>query len=285
MKIVLSRKGFDSSFGGCASPILEDGSLVSLPIPVCFSPLTYGNIRVGSESMAGFVGDLTNGKITATGSAHLDPDLDPSAIRREPGWRPLFGQAGAAQRHLDRHDVGPGDLFLFFGWFKRTERCSGSYRFIPEAPDLHLLFGWLRVGEIWRAPDRRKVPAWAREHPHIAAEFGPLNTVYVADSLVNGRPDAGLFRKYDDALVLTEPQKPRGSWRLPRWFYPRDGAPQLSYHRDTFRWHCDKSYAYLRSVARGQEFVLDTADYPEASNWAQRIIGQCRGEPASCPAG
>ena len=33
MKIILSRKGFDSENGGYASPILPDGSLVSLPIP------------------------------------------------------------------------------------------------------------------------------------------------------------------------------------------------------------------------------------------------------------
>lgn len=33
MKIILSRKGFDSSYGGYPSPILPDGSLLSIPIP------------------------------------------------------------------------------------------------------------------------------------------------------------------------------------------------------------------------------------------------------------
>ena len=33
MKVILSRKGFDSSNGGCPSPILSDGTLLSLPIP------------------------------------------------------------------------------------------------------------------------------------------------------------------------------------------------------------------------------------------------------------
>ena len=33
MKVILSRKGFDSSNGGCPSPILPDGTLLSLPIP------------------------------------------------------------------------------------------------------------------------------------------------------------------------------------------------------------------------------------------------------------
>ncbi|MFC1955807.1 hypothetical protein ACFLWZ_04680 [Chloroflexota bacterium] len=38
MKVILSRKGFDSSYGGYPSPILPDGRLISLPIP---SPHSY----------------------------------------------------------------------------------------------------------------------------------------------------------------------------------------------------------------------------------------------------
>ena len=33
MKLILSRKGFDSSCGEQASPIMPDGTLLSLPIP------------------------------------------------------------------------------------------------------------------------------------------------------------------------------------------------------------------------------------------------------------
>lgn len=33
MKVVLSRKGMDSRAGGIPSPILPDGTLLSLPIP------------------------------------------------------------------------------------------------------------------------------------------------------------------------------------------------------------------------------------------------------------
>ena len=33
MKIILSRKGFDSANGGTASPVMPDGTLLSLPIP------------------------------------------------------------------------------------------------------------------------------------------------------------------------------------------------------------------------------------------------------------
>lgn len=33
MKVILNRKGFDSSNGGIVSPIMEDGTLLSFPIP------------------------------------------------------------------------------------------------------------------------------------------------------------------------------------------------------------------------------------------------------------
>ena len=33
MKVILSRKGFDSANGGILSPIFEDGTMLSFPIP------------------------------------------------------------------------------------------------------------------------------------------------------------------------------------------------------------------------------------------------------------
>jgi hypothetical protein len=42
MKLILSRKGFDSSTGGIPSPIFPDGRMVSLPIPDKSSTLTFG---------------------------------------------------------------------------------------------------------------------------------------------------------------------------------------------------------------------------------------------------
>jgi hypothetical protein len=46
----------------------------------------------------------------------------------------------------------------------------------------------------------------------------------------------------------------------------------LSYHRQLSRWNLDQKHAYLQSVAKGQEFVLDSCDYPEAVDWAKRLI-------------
>jgi len=128
MKIIISRKGFDSSYGGAASPILPDGTLLSLPIPL-ESHISYGELHVNGHSLGRIVEDLTRGQITGRHGAHLDPDLTACAYPRRPGWRSLFGQVGAAQSHLARSGVDIGDLFLFFGWFRQTEVVSGRYRF------------------------------------------------------------------------------------------------------------------------------------------------------------
>ena len=44
MKIILSRKGFDSGYGGIASPVLPDGTLLSLPIPTTEMGITYDEL-------------------------------------------------------------------------------------------------------------------------------------------------------------------------------------------------------------------------------------------------
>ena len=50
MKVILSRKGMDSEAGGMASPILPDGTLLSLPIPGENSNQQYGGLYYGGHS-------------------------------------------------------------------------------------------------------------------------------------------------------------------------------------------------------------------------------------------
>ena len=100
MKLILSRKGFDSANGGCPSPIL-DGRLCSLPIPDAGAWKRYSDISsLRGSSIARMVEDLTRGRSCEEDGAHLNPDLRRDAIARTAGWRPLFGQAAAAQSHL-----------------------------------------------------------------------------------------------------------------------------------------------------------------------------------------
>ncbi|MCV6603932.1 MAG: hypothetical protein OIF34_01405, partial [Porticoccaceae bacterium] len=121
MNIIFSRKGFDSSAGGIPSPILPDGTLLPLPIPqtdgpIKFSQLHHTDQSGRTQSLSSIISQL--GGKGWRGRCHLDPDLDASLIARPEGWLPAFGQFGCAQRHLEQEQVGRGDLFLFFGWFR-----------------------------------------------------------------------------------------------------------------------------------------------------------------------
>ncbi len=280
MRIILSRKGFDASAGGVASPILPNGSLISLPIPDPASRIHYNDLTIHNQKLGRIVADLTRERINSQHFAHLDPDLDAGTYPREPGWRPLFGQEGAALGHLANEGIRIGDLFLFFGWFRQAHFIEGHYQFIRESPDLHTIFGWLQVGAI--IPGKQlagNAPSWARYHPHCLRPQSDKNQIFVAaDELNLGlgstmRLGAGLLKLFRPILQLTSPYSSRRSmWRLPHWIFPDNGKPALSYHKDPSRWSWAGDEVRLQSAARGQEFVLDTLHYPEAISWAQEII-------------
>ena len=279
VKIILSRKGFDSSTGGIASPLFSDGTLLSLPIPDPQGTVTYGALHWGQHAVGDLVATLTRGRLDHDARAHLDPDLYGPLCPRQPGWRPLFGQDGAAQSHLQNQGVGVGDLFLFFGWFRAVTQHGAHYRFVKAAPDQHLLYGWLQVGTVLTNTQlTQATPPWAMTHPHCVGGRGPRNTVYLASAQLTlggcttALPGAGYFAGYREIRCLTAPGRLRTQWRLPRWFYPAAGKPPLSYHTDLTRWSCDDEHAYLGSAMRGQEFVLDTVYYPEAVPWAMALL-------------
>ena len=86
------------------------------------------------------------------------------------------------------------------------------------------------------------------------------------------KPGAGVFQRFEPALCLTAPGMLRSTWRLPSWFYPDEEKSSLSYHNSLSRWRIEKDYVLLNSVGRGQEFVLDCQEYPEAVNWLRSIL-------------
>lgn len=101
MKIIISRKGFDNANGKCASPILPDGDMVSMPIPTEESSgLKFEEIFYQGRTYAQMWKELSEKAyhLYPSGFCHLDPDIRED-IRSEkiPGWKPAFGQTGAAQ--------------------------------------------------------------------------------------------------------------------------------------------------------------------------------------------
>jgi hypothetical protein len=279
MKIILSRKGFDSGSGGCPSPIFPDGSLMSLPIPDMQSQIAYGEIA-GNHwlSMAEAVSQLAG--YPPTHRAHLDPDLAPGSLPRQVGWRPIFGQTDAAEGHLRRQGVGEGDIFLFFGLFRPVEQTSSGWRFVRGSKPIHILFGWLQISDrvpvsAWPASE-----GWALYHPHFSREPKPSNVIYTSSErlvLPAGKTTtfagAGTFPRLSPKLRLTALESDRpGRWLLPEWFCPDDRGSCLSYHGDRSRWEKVNGGVLLSTVSRGQEFVLDCAKFQEAVGWMEQML-------------
>jgi hypothetical protein len=284
MKIILSRKGFDSQYGGCASPILPDGRLVSLPIPVrSRSTCRFVDLQVPGLDVGTLAESLSRGQVRAADACHLDPDLVNSLLPRTPGWRPAFGQTGIAQRHLAKRGVGKGDLFLFFGWFREVvQDGNGRWVYRRTAPDMHHLYGWLQVDDIVHLGARpreiiERYPGLA-QHPHFLGDWDPENTLYLATNrlmLPGLRTDAvgaGLFRKTRQCLTLTAPNATRSEWLLPGFFEPNGGRAPLSFHSKPERWRRTAGGVLLQSVAKGQEFVLDADDMELVIRWLSALF-------------
>lgn len=284
MKIILSRKGFDSASGGCPSPILPDGRLRCLPIPDHRSAVKYASIYAHDPYPTGeIVESLTKKKVSAKSRAHLDPDIDPVSKQRGCDWLGVFGQCGASQSHLEKQQVGPGDIFLFFGLYRRTKENECGLKFDHESHNVHVLWGWLQIEKMIRIDfESRNELQWCQDHPHVYYHQRSNNAIYVASKTIKlpgmkkqSLTGSGVFPAFHPRLQLTATESSRPSlWRLPGWFSPKTGR-SLSYHTAPERWRrCNrrKDSVLLDSVGRGQEFVFDTDNDSEAIEWLRVIL-------------
>ncbi len=238
MRIIFSRKGFDSGSGGGPSPIV-DGRPVSLPIPAgAASRTSYGDLGMGDHAHR-----ASRGRYHAEDLCHHDPMfLEEGAC--------LFGQVGAAQSHLANRGVAVGDVFLFFGLFREE---GGD----PH----HRIFGYLQVEQV--IPLAQGAPGWLVEkaHPHALAMHGTNDTIYAGPG--------HLACRASDTLRLTVPEGPPSLWTRPDWLRPGG----LSYHDRSDRW---MRGGRLRSVSRGQEFVADIGRRKPPRDWLAHIIDEIR---------
>lgn len=237
MRIVLSRKGFDSASGGGPSPIV-DGRPVTLPIPAgAASATTYGDLGLGALAARASRGRLGPGSL-----CHHDPMVLPDGTA-------LLGQCGAAQTHLARGHVGPGDLFVFFGLF-----CAEG------EPPHHRIFGYLAVEEVVPLADAAEPlleDLRTLGFPHALGLHAANDTLY--------RGRGALAQRAGAALRLTVPEGPPSLWQVPAWL--RECG--LTYHAREDRWLAGDR---LQSVARGQEFITDVGNRADARAWAARVI-------------
>ncbi len=273
MKIILSRKGFDSTFGCQPSPIMPNGNLLSLPIPYSNDCNKYSDLSYEGHTYFDIIRQLNPyTKIKDNDTCHLDPDIRRDVKNREDGWKPAFGQHGAAQSHLIKNGVKEGDIFLFFGWFKFTQWNEGKLQYIKSSnyPNgFHAIYGYLEIKEmISPKNDNKKMPDWLTKHPH--ADYGKKyksnNMIYVSDTDIAG------YLKFDTKLILTKSGQPnRATWVLPEFFHPKSGV-ELSYNKILSLWKRGLENNTILETKRGQEFVFLKDPKGDVEKWALGLI-------------
>ena len=145
MKVVLSRKGMDSRAGGIPSPILPDGTLLSLPIPNEKSGVPYGDLVYKGRTYQQIIQQIhPTFDFQKHPFCHLDPDIYGVLKNKHAGWKPAFGQYEIPAKHRDGQGVDVGDVFLFYGMFRKTEALpNGTLHFVKGAPIQHIIYGYI----------------------------------------------------------------------------------------------------------------------------------------------
>jgi hypothetical protein len=241
-KVVLSRKGFDSTAGGGFSPFdPKTRKYIVLPIPVgkkeleICNPLKYEEVHLQGNYLDGY--PQTNLKSlmetmkkkatikTKDGKekseyAHFDPWLGHCPWLAEGSSHQIgaFGQVGIPQAQLHNQGVGEGSLFLFFSRFTTIDK-NGENKIVPGISrenlnkDLYFIYGWLKVKKVIREYkdiiDDKSLQSLKSLHPHATEQYFknyPNNTIYIADELMfpdDTIPGCGYFPRLNTDLCLT----------------------------------------------------------------------------------
>lgn len=274
MKVILSRKGMDSSWGGHPGIILDDNTILYYPIPGDEDEDRYSDIK-GTDGLAMNIGmkrfyqDIlymdTWNEITNETHCHMDPDLDYNAKERMPGWRGAFGQADAAQTVLAKAEVGKGDLFLFFGWYQKwILDKNNQYRMIKNS-DIHYIYGYMEIEKVIYTKGNNNIPKWLNDHPHMLRrrQERESNCIYIAREKLSWNESLagyGLL-PFDEKRVLTKEGCPRSKWDLPDILRDK----KITYHSPA-SW----KDGYFQSAHRGQEFVIE--EDHDVEMWAKGLI-------------
>lgn len=278
MKIILSRKGFDGSNGGCPSPIMPDGAMLSMPIPAKNDNVSYDDLHYGDLSYLELLSQL-NPKVTYS-NCHLDPDIRPDTRKIKPsGWSPAFGQISAANTYLQNQNVTVGDLFLFFGWYHRVIEEDGKYRYSDRKDckqgnykdfsfydynDIHAVWGYMQIGDIITDKEKIKELHW---HPHSSGDrlSDKTNAIYIPSkhlSFDENLPGYGTLN-YRPDRVLTMEGHSKGNWIAHDFLMPENICGN--------RTNSSKCGGlYYQGI--WQEIVLKESR--EAEEWARKIISK-----------
>jgi len=291
MRIILSRKGFDSQNGGIASPILFDKgnyNFFSLPIPY-EEGHSYNDIIISNGKTAlDFITDITPNLIFKKQKisvdkikCHLDPDLIQQSLRHRTleNWEPAFGQYFNAQSHLDKYEIKKNDLFLFYGWFKFAEYESNKFKYCKILNDkfkngFHAIYGYLQIDE--KINVRKDISKFKnlKYHPHAGNKHlnkFSNNTIYTANEFLSfdkSIKGSGVL-KYSPKCILTKEKNNRSIWELPFKDYSKDDI-ELT-HNPHENWTPSENKIELKSAKIGQEFIFVKLN-EEIINWSINLI-------------
>ena len=265
----LSKKGFDTENGRGASPILQDERMVPLPIPEPREGVraaTYGEMRHDNRSYVELLTELGY-RVHEDEPAHLDPDLIGEVRDRAPTWRGMLGQVDQAESHLQNQGLGPGSIFMFWGWFE-FETVNGRFH---NSEGFSSLFGYLEVDHMIDV-SRDPIPHYAPYHPHFAKGYPRHNNrVYVAREKLSwneAKPGWGVFT-YDPRLRLSAVGEKRRRWKLPGCFHPDTGC-ELTYNKKRDHWGEPGTHTTVVVPARGQEYVCQLTG--GIADWVREVI-------------
>lgn len=273
MKVILSRKGFDSNTGGISSAIFENGDLISFPIPEHvvdgvkedhFNMLKYKDLDL--SRILNNLGYQNNQK------CHIDPDIIHDR-RKEAiqDWEAIFGQCDQAASYLTKTlKVKKGDIFLFFGNFHFVENVNGVYRRTKKTGnfykdnDLQLIWGYLQVGEIITNEAEQKKYYW---HPHAMKYYTEKthNVMFVASEKLSFNKDIpgyGLL-KYRTDRVLTKENFSKANWKI----NPVYDVDSIYGNRKNSANNHERTIYY-----RGQWQELGLKESKECQDWVKKII-------------
>ena len=271
MKIILSRKGFDGGIGKIASPIMPDGTLLSMPIPEDDNEMRYDQISWNGKTYLEIIESLTRRRGYC--KCHLDPDIRENRVTPVPGWREAFGQSTGAQKQLENAEVDVGDIFLFFGWFREVRETDNGYKYARTDPqdfyrgrDLHVIYGYFQIGEIIKGYDGIKKYYW---HPHAEESYKDKtnNTLYLPTdklSIMPEYPGCGTL-DYRIDRVLTKENKTKARWNEHSFLEPE--------HVHGNRKNSSKDGGLYYAGQWQELIIMDEPEEPEGLiEWVKSII-------------
>lgn len=274
MKVILSRKGFDGSYGGYPSIILPkemNEKMISFPIPetneksdgklandIVFK--IADNTYKSLEDIFSELGIKDRIKMPNTKpnhrqiKYHYDPEIQEIKNQRKYG---ALGQSGAAAKHLIPNNLKKlkkDDIFLFFGTFKKTLLENNEIKYDTPMHEIQVIWGYLIVDDVINLSTQNQIP---EKYSDLTNHLHFINHAYEKkDNIIICGKRFGTFN-YSKELQLTKEGYSKSFWKLPEFLKGAD----ISY--------CGKveNPDRFKSASIGQEFIISGFEEAQMKEW------------------